>query len=343
MEKNKISQEYPIKEKKYTQQLEEMKALIDYLKEHMRPCPSDDLIFNLIEVVDYYNLKRNFKLKSKSDKNNSESLNKFRESLLNDISSLETFIVIPSLNQIELEASSNKGKKVKLPKVYDINGEETNLLNKDNIIFLFDNSNDLNAFVERNKNTNYTVFCLGININFFEIKQSIKQSGLLNNPKFIFYFSNIQVSGMSSATNLKLYNLPRIAYIGSDGTIKEDKCVKNVNIFDIQRDLIDSMAGKGYKVEEQAKIDKFIYLDNENKRKVVKSMNIYLKNNGLNDVHFYVKSKICIDKKGIKKSVCYPIFYGKTTKEGKNMVDNLITILNGQDLFYEIQCKVNFA
>ena len=53
--------------------------------------------------------------------------------------------------------------------------------------------------------------------------------------------------------------------------------------------------------------------------------------------------KICIDKKGIKKSVCYPIFYGKTTKEGKNMVDNLITILNGQDLFYEIQCKVNFA
>lgn len=108
MEKNK---EYPIKEKKYTQQLEEMKALIDYLKDHMKPCPSDDIIFNLIEVVDYYNLKRNFKIKSKSDKNNSESINKFRESLLNDISTLETFIVIPSLNQIELEASSNKGKK----------------------------------------------------------------------------------------------------------------------------------------------------------------------------------------------------------------------------------------
>ena len=91
---NKTSQEYPIKEQKYTQQLEEMKLLIDYLKEHMRPCPSDDIIFNLIEVVDYYNLKRNFKLKSKSDKNNSESINKFKESLLNDISSLETFIVI---------------------------------------------------------------------------------------------------------------------------------------------------------------------------------------------------------------------------------------------------------
>ena len=136
---NKTSQEYPIKEQKYTQQLEEMKLLIDYLKEHMRPCPSDDIIFNLIEVVDYYNLKRNFKLKSKSDKNNSESINKFKESLLNDISSLETFIVIPSLNQIGLEVSNNKGKKVKFPKVFDINGEATKFVNKDTIIFLFDN------------------------------------------------------------------------------------------------------------------------------------------------------------------------------------------------------------
>ena len=36
MEKNKISQEYPIKEKKYTQQVEEMKALIDYIKDNLK-------------------------------------------------------------------------------------------------------------------------------------------------------------------------------------------------------------------------------------------------------------------------------------------------------------------
>ena len=72
------------------------------------------------------------------------------------------------------------------------------------------------------------------------------------------------------------------------------------------------------------------------------SMNISLKNYGLNNVHFYVKSKICIDKKGIKKMRCYPVFYGEASSQGKNMIDNLINILNGQQLFYEIQCKVKY-
>ena len=30
-------------------------------------------------------------------------------------------------------------------------------------------------------------------------------------------------------------------------------------------------------------------------------MNIYIRDAGLTDVHFYVKSKVSIDKKGIKK------------------------------------------
>ena len=70
-------------------------------------------------------------------------------------------------------------------------------------------------------------------------------------------------------------------------------------------------------------------------------MNIYIREAGLNDVHFYVKSKISIDKKGIRKTRCYPAFYGDTTKVGKELIDNLINSINGQELFHDIKNKVN--
>ena len=336
--------ELPIKQMEYTQNIEEMKLLIEILEEQMKSCPSDEIIFNLIETIDYYSLKRNFKLKSKSSNNNLDSLNKFRQKILANLSTLETFIVIPTLNQFEIEKKSNKGSKFISPKIYDINGDKINLSNlgnKEIILFLFDNLNDLNAFIGRNKNTNLIVFCLSINMNFFDTKEWLKNNGLLNNNKLHFIFTEIPNKNETSSTNLKLKNLPRIAYI-ENGTIKEDKSIINVNTFELQKDLIDNISGKSSKIEKQEKIDEFISLSNDIKRNVIKSMNIYLKNNGLNEVHFFVKSKVCISKKGIEKTRCFPVIYGYTTKEKKNMVENLINILNEQNLFHEIQCKVNY-
>ena len=344
VEANKNS-EFPIDEIKYSQTIEEMKQLAQILKDQMKACPSEDIIFNLIETIDYYSLKRNFKIKSKSANNNSEALNKFRDNLLTDISSLETFTHIPTITSFEIEKKSNKGNKFNPPKIYDINGDETslNINSRESILFLFDNLTDLASFVGRNKNINITIFCISINMNFFETKKWIKNTGLLNNySNFNFCFAEIPQKTINSATNLKLINLPRISVIGADGIIHEDKCIKNVNSFDVKRDLIDTLGQKGFNAEEQAKIDKFIYMENDLKRKVVKSMNIYLKNNKLNGVHFYVKSKICFDKKGIKKIRCYPVFYGETTEEGRKMLNNLITQLNGQGLFNDIQCKVKY-
>ena len=67
-----------------------------------------------------------------------------------------------------------------------------------------------------------------------------------------------------------------------------------------------------------------------------------MKNIGFNDVHFYVKTKICIDKKGIKKVKCHPVFYGEANISKKKLIDNLIYILNGQQLFNEIQSKIKY-
>ena len=110
----------------------------------------------------------------------------------------------------------------------------------------------------------------------------------------------------------------------------------------MERDLINNYEKNDSNNEDQKKIDSnFILLENENKRKIIKAMNHYIRDAGLSDVHFYVKSKISIDKKGIKKTKCYPAFYGESTKVGKDLVDNLINEINGQELFHNIQNKVN--
>ena len=344
MEKKGEESELPIKEMKYSQNVEEMKQIVPIIKDLMVSCPSEEVIFNLLETIDQYSLIRNFKIKTKSEMNNNEALNKFKDNILTDISSLETFTVIPTINSFEIEQQSNKGKKFKSPKIYDINGDEIDITNfggKEIFLFLYDNIADLISFAMRNNNFNAMIVCLGINLSFFETKKLIKKNGLLYNKIFYYCFSEIPMKAISSAINLKITNLPRIAIIGADFVIHEDKCIKNVNSFNLQKDVINR-GKKEYNSEEQEKVEKFVYLDNENKRKVVKSMNIYLKNNGINNVRFYVKSKICIDKRGVKKMRCYPIFYGEAKPEAKNMIDNLINILQGQQLFYEIQCKVKY-
>lgn len=337
--------ELPIKEIKYSQSVEEMSHLVLILKEQMKECPNEDILFILIETIDYYALLRHFKIKSKTTKTDTQSINKFKDNLLTNISHLESFTVIPTLNTIEIEAKSQKGNKFNSPKIYDINGEEINLgiPGREVNLFLYDNVADLNSFIIKNNNINTIIFCLSINMNFFETKKWIKNNGLLNNKIFHFCFSEIAPKSANTSTNLKISNLPRISVIGTDGIIYEDKCIKNVNFFEVQKDLLNNMGKKDINSEEQAKNEKFFYLENENKRKVVKSMNIYLRNNGLNNVHFYVKSKICIDKKGIKKTRCYPVFYGEAKLSDKNKVDNLIASLNSQQLFHDIQCKVKYS
>ena len=126
-----------------------MKQLAQILKDQIKAYPNEDIIFNLKETIDYYSLKRNFKIKSKSVDNNSEILNKLRDNLLKDISSLETFTHIQAITSFKIEKKSNKGNKFNPPKIYNINGDETSISinNKESILFLLDNLTDLAQFV----------------------------------------------------------------------------------------------------------------------------------------------------------------------------------------------------
>ena len=343
MEEERPNNDFPYEETKYQQNVEEMKILIPTLKDEMKACPTTDLVFTLIETVDFYTLKRFFKLKSSGSSNN-KSLSQFKETLLSNISNFDSFIVIPKRNSFALDASNNKGSQFVSPKVYNMEGDESviDFGSGESILFIYDNTNDLNLFLEKNQNMKLACFCLGVNQNFFEQKKNIKSHGYLNRNNLYFYFTEFDKNNKSNSNTLKLTILPRALFIDSDNVIRQDKFIKNLHSFDAEKDLINEYEIKSSKNEETKKLDSnFILLENENKRKIIKAMNIYIRDAGLNDVHFYVKSKISIDKKGITKTRCYPVFYGDTTKVGKDLVDNLIRELNGQELFHDIQNKVN--
>lgn len=337
---NMKSMDFPNQETKYQQVVEEMKQLIPYLSDEMKSCPMDDLAFTLMETVDFYSLKRNFKLKSKLSINDNTT-KEFKQKFLTNLSIFDTFVVIPINNKksIYLETKSNKGNKFRSPKVYDINGDEGLIpsIQGEVYLFLYDNISDLNLFIKKNNNNNLICFCLGINLNFFETKKWIKNTGLLEKNNFSFYFIT---SKSETDTNLKYYNLPRKVVIGPDNVILEDKNIKNLSDFDFTKKSKNNF--NDINNNDINDSTSFIVLENNNKRKIVKAINIYLKSAGLKDVHFYVKSKISIDKNGIKKSRCYPAFYGEASKSEKGMVDNLISTLNGQELFKDVQNKVNY-
>ena len=318
--KEELTQELPIKEKKYNQTIEDLNKVITLLKNEMNQCPSEDITFNLVEVIDQYSLIRTFKLKSNSKINNINSLNTFKESILTNISTLGTFIIIPKENPIDIEIKTDKENKFIPDKIYNINGDEidpSNFFGKQSIIFYYDNLVDLTSFITRNKNINHMIYCIGINMNFFSTKKSIKNNGLYVNKMFNFCFIEVPAKDSKSPTNLKINNLPRISAIGADGLIYEDKPIKNISDFDIQKDFVNKIGQKENENEELAKNEKFLNLENEIKKKTVKSINKYLKKNGLNNASFYVKSKICIDKKGIRKTRCYPVLYGEAKIDQK--------------------------
>ena len=169
MEDSNPSNDFPNEETKYQLIVEEMKQLIPFLKEEMKSCPTQDFVFNLIETVDFYALKRFFNLKINTTSNN-KSLSQFKETLLANISNLDSFIHIPKKNSFALDASNNKGSQFKSPKVYNTEGDESiiDFGSGESILFLYDNTNDLNLFLDKNQNLKMACFCLGVNVNFFE-------------------------------------------------------------------------------------------------------------------------------------------------------------------------------
>ena len=331
--------DFPNEEIKYQQSMEEMKQLVPYLKEEMKFCPTENLIFTLIETVDFYSLKRFFKLKSNSDSEHESVLAQFKESLLTNISLLDSFIVIPRKDSLNFDTVKNKGNAFKSPLVYNIEGDEVNIdiENEEKILFIYNNISDLNIFLEKNKNSEKKIICLGVNPNFFEQKKILKKNGYLNKNNLQFFFFNNE----NQNTELIMNNLPRLIKIEANNIISEDKSIKNNNL-EIEKIIENKKENANKKNDEYRKKDSnFILLSNEHKRKIIKGINIYLNEIGLKDVHFYVKSKISIDKKGITKTRCYPIFYGDSTKEGNDLINVLIKSLEAQDLFHDIQNNVN--
>jgi hypothetical protein len=172
-ESNSPNMDFPNEEIKYQQSMEEMKQLIPFLKEEMKLSPTENLIFTLIETVDFYSLKRFFKLKTNSVSEHESSLVKFKESLLSNISILDSFIMIPPKTSSNFDTVKNKGNLFKSPLVYNISGDEVNIdiENEEKLLFIYDKMDHLSLFLEKNKNSDKKIICLGVNPNYFEQKK----------------------------------------------------------------------------------------------------------------------------------------------------------------------------
>ena len=119
--------------------------------------------------------------------------------------------------------------------VYNIEGDEVNinLEGEENILFMYDNINDLNLFLEKNKNTGKKIICLGVNPDFFEQKKILKKNGLLNKNNFQFFFINKDKS--KSSLELNFNNLPRVILIGANNIISEEKTIKDINNLELEK------------------------------------------------------------------------------------------------------------
>ena len=344
MEEIEVNQEqtnktFPNKEVKYQQIVEEIKLLIPFLTEEMKSCPNSDIIFNLFETVDFYSLKRHFNIKSTTQKKNPEDelLNQFLENFYSTLSNFDSFLNLPPKKSIFELNSNNKGLEFKFPKIFDINGDEAIIQRGEDeiFVFLYDNFSELESFIKFNSNFDVETYCIGMNLNFFEVKTWIKNNNLLEKKNLFFYFTDIS---SLKIINLDFDNIPRIMSIGKDNIITKDKYVKYEKYYNILNVSINPNI-----INENINSDevKFAYLDNEDKKKIIKTINLYLRKCGLKDVHFYVRTKISLDKNGLRRIKCQPIFYGEADEKGKNLVDNLIKILNVQDVFKDaIQNKV---
>ena len=248
--------DFPVAEVKYQQNMEEMKQLIPFIREEMKSCPSENFIFNLIEPVDFYSLKRYFKFKSNSKNLNDPNLLKFKDSFLINISSLDSFIVIPKKNALEINVVKNKGNEFKSPLVYNIEGDEVNINlegEKEKFLFLYENMNDLILFLEKNQNSERKIICLGMNPDFFEQKKYLKKNGFIDKNNFQFFFINLN-SENNNSSELNFNNLPRILIIGLNNIISEDKTIKDNN-FEIEKIVSEFNEDKKLINEERRKKD----------------------------------------------------------------------------------------
>lgn len=340
---------FPIKAEKYQQTMEEMKKLIPFVKEEMKACPNSNIVFSLLEHVNFYSMKRSFELKSNSSYDNSNlALKKFKDSLIANISLLDSFVAVPANSRFKIGTKSI-GNFLDSPLVFDLKGDETRLTAQtDTIIYIYKSENDLELFMSLLRDVNIDLAFLAVDMNFFKHKKWLKAHNYFGRgDKFYFIKlpANLDTPLLGETgrpANLKFTKLPRAVFVNSINTIINDKPIENFYSFDIQEDLLKEPEYPSLS-EENDLNNNFILLDNAAKKKVVKAINLHIKNNiGLEEVHFYVKSKINIDRNGIIKTKCSPAFYGEAKESDINMIENFIGVLNKQGLFHNIQDKVIF-
>ena len=152
---------------------ENLSELIPIIKNEFKSCEFDSITSEIKENVSINGIKRKFEINGQIPLKNSLELNEFKNDLFSSLTNTNSFFDIDDNECWKIEETQSKGQKFESPKLFNIDGNETNikLPQKDCIIFIYENNNELNYIIDKIKKIPIIFVCK--TNNFFQKKKRI--------------------------------------------------------------------------------------------------------------------------------------------------------------------------
>jgi hypothetical protein len=283
---------------------ENLSELIPIIKNEFKSCEFDSITSEIKENVSINGIKRNFEINGQIPLKNSLELNEFKNDLFSSLTNTNSFFDIDDNECWKIEETQSKGQKFESPKLFNIDGNETNikLPQKDCIIFIYENNSELNYIIDKIKKIPIIFVCK--TNNFLQRKKSLIENGILSEHYFF-------CEGDNAFNGLKL---PRLIIINEKGQVYENRSLNNINeLNNLEETLLYQNEENNNEYENLNTW--WLKANNEIKTNVIYTINRELEEAGFNNVNFEINTSFTINNKGIDDIRVVPILRGFAPKK----------------------------
>jgi hypothetical protein len=312
---------------------ENLSDLLPILKNELKTCPYESITSEVKENASINGIKRSFKINGQIPSKYSSELNEFKNDLFSSLTNTNSFFDIDDNESWKIEETQAKGQKFESPNVFDIEGNETiiKLPQKDCIIFIYENNEQLNYLMDKMKKIPIIFVCK--TNNFFQKKKDLIQNGKLYDYQHYFFSEDDQ-----AFKNLKL---PRIIIINEKGQIFDNRSLEKLNEIDsLENNLLYSPV-EDVDNEYENLNSWWLNANNKIKMDVIYKINRQLDEAGFNNIDFEIDTSCKIDNKGIYAMRAIPIFTGCLPKNKEKDLKKFIDSTQEEGNFEKIKNSVN--
>ena len=300
---------------------ENLSELIPIIKNEFKSCEFDSITSEIKENVSINGIKRKFEINGQIPLKNALELNEFKNDLFSSLTNTNSFFDIDDNECWKIEETQSKGQKFESPKLFNIDGNETNikLPQKDCIIFIYENNNELNYIIDKIKKIPIIFVCK--TNNFFQKKKELIQNNNLFDYEHYFFSDNDK-----AFKNLKL---PRIIILNDKGQIFNNRSLNNLNEIDTLENNLLYSPEEDIDNEYENLNSWWLNANNTIKMNVIYKINKQLDDSGFNNIDFEINTSFKIDNKGIYAMRAIPVFNGflpkNKEKDLKKFIDSTQT------------------